>query len=116
MRRMDCVIDSFELTDEQVAARVIYNTGFADKGLLGKLTKVWKHIIEFCRESEITSGEISVNELERWVNIIQIEGDAPDVIRSAAVEAMVAKASPDRETQDSLKAELETTLAKYKLI
>lgn len=116
MRRMDCVIDSFELTDEQVVSRVKYNTGFSDKGLLGKLIKVWRHIIEFCRESEITSGEISVNELERWVNIIQIEGDAPDVIKCAAIEAMVAKASPDRETQDSLKAELETTLAKYKLI
>ncbi len=101
MRRMDFVKDSYELTDEQVEARVIYNTGFSDGGKLRKMMKVWKSVISYCRMNDITEGEISVNELERWVNILMIEGDT--AYEDGCFECIVAKATPVREDQELIK-------------
>lgn len=100
MRRMDSVFDSYELSDEQVLARVKYNTGYDDKDRLKGMLKIWKAVIDYCKDQEITDGEISVNELERWVNVLQIEGDA--AFESACRECVVAKASPDRFTQEEI--------------
>ena len=102
MRRMDCVLDSYELTDAQVTARVKYNTGFDDTDRLKHMLRVWKAIIKYCKENEITDGEISVNELERWANVLLIEGY--DSYESACMECIVAKTSPDPETQKMIQS------------
>ena len=100
MRRMDCVYDSYELDPVQVKKRVMYNTGFTDEAKLEAMVKVWNSIIEYCRANEITEGEISVNELERWVDVYQIEG--PRGYRDACRRCVISKASPDRATQEEI--------------
>ena len=99
MRRMDLVLSSYELTDEAVRGRIVYNTGCADDDRLERMMNVWKSVISYCRENEINEGEISVNELERWVSCVMIEKDS---YREACRECVISKASSDRDTQEEI--------------
>jgi len=100
MRRMDNVFDSREMSDQLVIDRVIYNTGFQDKDYLKKMVRVWREIKDFCKKNDITDGEISVRELERWVNVLLIEGLGS--VETACRECVIAKASPEQETQEEI--------------
>ena len=100
MRRMDTVIDSYELTDEQVRGRVRYNTGFDDDSRLASMMKVWRSVIDYCSANEITEGEVSVNELERWVAVYMIDG--PEGYTEGCRRCVVSKASADRTTQEEI--------------
>ena len=104
MRRMDLVLDSFELTDEQMIARVKYNTGYEDDARLKHMLKVLREVIAYCKENDMRDGDISVNELERWVQYLQIEGD--EYYEDGCYECVVSKVSPDREVQESLQSYL----------
>ena len=100
MRRMDYVFDSRELSDEQMIARVKHNTGFSDDGKLAQMLKVLKEVVTYCRENDLHEGDISVNELERWVQVLQIEGDS--AYESGCRGCLVSKVSSDYEIQDDL--------------
>lgn len=101
LRRMDFILDSFELSDAQVLARVKYNTGYSNDKRLRHMLEVWHSVIDFCHENEITDGEISVTELERWANVLIIEGN--DSYEEACIECLVSKASPDPDIQKEIK-------------
>lgn len=99
MRRMDLVLSSYELSDEAVKKRVIYNTGCDDDRQLDSMLDVWKNVIDYCRSNEITEGEISVNELERWVACTAMDKSG---FMEFCRECVISKASPDRDTQEEI--------------
>lgn len=101
LRRMDFILDSLELSDAQVIARVKYNTGYSNEKRLRHMLEVWHSVIDFCHENEITDGEISVTELERWANVLLIEGN--EAYMDACIECVVSKASPDPDIQKEIK-------------
>lgn len=96
MRRMDFVIDSYELPKERVLARIKDNTGFDDDMLLDEMYQIWEAVKKYCKDHDITEGDISIVELERWVQLIQIEGEGE--ITETCRQAVVSKACTDPET------------------
>lgn len=108
MRRMDFVKDSLELSDEQVIARIKYNTGFSDTSRLAKMMESWKAAINYCKMNDITEGEIGVTELERWVQVLMMEGE--NSFEDGFFECVVSKATPDREDQALIKQNVIDTL------
>ena len=100
MRRMDFVIDSYELAKDRVLARIKDNTGFDNDHLLDDMYEVWSEVRKYCKDHEITEGDISIVELERWVQLVQIEGESN--ITSTCREAVVSKACSDPDTLDEI--------------
>ena len=96
MRRMDFIIDSYELSREKALDRIRRNTGFSDEVLLDEMFQIWEAIRKYCKDRDITDGDISVVELERWVQLVLIEGES--MIAETCLEAVVSKATPDPET------------------
>ena len=96
MRRMDFVIDSYELPKDRVLSRIKLNTGFDDDRLLDEMYQVWEAIRKYCKDRDITEGDISVVELERWVQLVMIEGES--AITETCREAVVSKACSDPDT------------------
>ena len=96
MRRMDFVIDSYELPKDRVLSRIKLNTGFDDDQLLDEMYQVWEAIRKYCKDRDITEGDISVVELERWVQLVMIEGES--AITETCREAVVSKACSDPDT------------------
>lgn len=100
IRRMDAIYDSFELDEEHIINRIRYNTGFDDIEVLKKMMNVWENIRTYCKDQDITDGEISVNELERWVDVYLTEGI--EQYLDGCLRCVVAKASPDRDIQQEI--------------
>ncbi len=96
MRRMDFVIDSYELPKERALDRIRLNTGFDDDQLLEEMYQVWEAIRKYCKDRDITEGDISIVELERWVQLVMIEGES--AITETCREAVVSKACSDPDT------------------
>ena len=53
-------------------------------------------VIEEIRYDKEMRGDISVVELERWAQLVQIEGES--MITETCLEAVVSKATPDPDT------------------
>lgn len=108
MRRFSFVIDSYDLPEETVLARVKYNTGFTDDTLLKGMYDLWKAIEKHCRETDIVEGSVSVSELEMWASAAKFDaGTGPitsEILKETCIECVVAKATSDRAEQDSIKA------------
>lgn len=110
MRRMDFVIDSYELPRERALERIKLNTGFDDDQLLDEMYQVWEAIKKYCKDRDITEGDISIVELERWVQLVMIEGES--AITDTCREAVVSKACSDPETlQEIMDGCVATTMA-----
>ena len=90
------MIDSYELPKERAISRIKLNTGFDDDQLLDEMYQVWEAIRKYCKDRDITEGDISIVELERWVQLVMIEGES--AIAETCREAVVSKASSDPET------------------
>lgn len=102
LRRQAFIIDTYEMPKENVLERVRYNTKCSDETLLDKMYEVWNAIRSYCREQEITEGEISICELENWVMAVQADGMRD--IAVDCVECVIAKASSDPVEQKDIKA------------
>ncbi len=96
MRRMDFIIDSYELPKERMLERIRLNTGFDDDQILEEMYQIWEAVRKYCKDRDITDGDISVVELERWVQLVQIEGEG--MITQTCREAVVSKATTDPDT------------------
>ena len=108
--RMDFVIDSYELPKERALERIKLNTGFDDDQLLDEMYQVWEAIKKYCKDRDITEGDISIVELERWVQLVMIEGES--AITDTCREAVVSKACSDPETlQEIMDDCVATTMA-----
>ena len=111
MRRMDYVLDSRSFSDDMIIERVRYNTGFDDDDRLQNMLEVFHAVKDFCKENDITYGDLSVNEIERWANIICQEGIAS--YEEACRECLIAKASPDEDDQTAIWEEAARLHIKY---
>ena len=96
MRRMDFILDSYELSREKALDRIRRNTGFTDEVLLDEMYQIWESIRKYCKDRDISDGDISVVELERWAQLVLIEGES--MITETCLEAVVSKATSDPET------------------
>ena len=96
LRRLDFIIDSDQLPKERTLARIKLNTGFDDDLLLDQMYTIWEKIRQYCKDKDIMEGDISIVELERWVQLIQIDGES--AITDTCREAVVSKASSDSAT------------------
>lgn len=110
MRRMDVVKTNAELTPDVVMSRVKYNTGIQNDKLLKQMMNVWFAAIKYCKENEISDGEISINDLERWVIMNAING--MPMLRRDFKETVIAKVSPDMATRDEVMDAMDVELSK----
>lgn len=102
IRRVAFAIDSYEMPEATVVARVKYNTGFDDDKLLEAMYITWRKIQQYCEEHEITEGCVSVTELEMWAACIKAEGGSSGVVYDTCRECVVAKATSRKQEQDEI--------------
>ena len=93
VRRMAFKIITRKVTKEEAIERIKYNTGFNEKDILEKMYKIWATIEEYCKKNGIDQGICTVNELEQWVSLCQIEGFEPDEMQETLLEAVINKAT-----------------------
>lgn len=105
LRRFAFILDSGELSPEQAQARVIYNTGCTDKNMVETLYNLWTKIKDFCETNEITSGSISITELEMWVRLVMMDGYSS--IKENCQSAVISKATSDVAEQQQIMAMVE---------
>ena len=102
IRRMALIIDSYEMPEKTVLARVKYNTGIKDKNLLKVMYDTWKKLSDYCKAHDISDGSLSVTELENWALCVKL--DDGENIYDSCVDCVVSKITNDIETQKELKA------------
>ena len=110
-RRLDAVYNSFKMEKELAIARIQQNLpDFKDYKLLDKLYTIWSRLVQYCKEHEITDGDISIVELERWCALVQMEGTAD--LEATCYETIIGKAADDEDGQNELLDFLRLELAK----
>ncbi len=107
IRRFSFIEDSYEMSKADVLKRVKYNTRFDDNDLLNKMYDVWKAVDDYCKKNEITEGSVSMTELERWVQCVQVsltlsEGLENELYENC-VKAVVAKATSNIDEQNDIR-------------
>jgi hypothetical protein len=111
LRRFSFIIDSEEISKEDVMERLRYNTGCTDKSLMEQLYDIWKQAQTYCRDNEIRRGTCSVTELEMLLRLEMMDKYAQtDHLRQNVQYAIVSKASSDPEEQADILSSLETLL------
>lgn len=109
IRRQAFTIDSYDMPKDMVLDRIRYNTGYKDDKNLELMYKIWKEIADYCGSHEITEGAVSMTELERWVQKVQIDGGK---LYENCIKCVIAKATSNREDQNELiSAILDTKLS-----
>ena len=100
-RRLDTISNSFKMEKSLAIARLKQNLpDFNNNALLEKLYSVWDKIVAYCKDKEITDGDVSIVELERWAAVVQMEGE--ETMIDSCLECVIAKAADDPDTQDEL--------------
>ena len=102
IRRWSMVIDSYELPKQDVLARVVYNTKFADKDLLDKMYEKWVTLQAFLSDKDITEGSCSVTELEMWAAAVMLDGYKN--LAENAESTLISKATSDRKEQELIRS------------
>lgn len=111
LRRMSFIIDSYDLPKDEVIARIKYNTQYDDKGMLEKCYKFWEAFVKYCREHDISSGSVSVTELEMLVQAIKYDGLVG--VRQNIIDCLVSKATSDYEERQELIEFVDINSSKY---
>lgn len=106
IRRFAFVLDSYELTKEQLLDRVRRNTGCKDESLMELAYNLWEKVDSFCKQNSITEGSVSATELERFVQAVMYDG--PDSIRENLDSCIISKASSDIEDQRQIRTACDT--------
>lgn len=101
LRRMAFILDTDNLPKAKVIERIRANTGFKDTATLNLMYKTWNAVAAYCEKQEINEGSVSIPELERWVQMVMIEGI--DTLYENCVRCVVNKATSVREEQSELK-------------
>lgn len=101
MRRMNFVIDTFELEKEKVISRALYNTdNILPKETVSAMYEVWKAIRDYCEKEDITDGDLSPCDLENWISRVGHVGLSN--VNDIARKCLVSKVTTDRETQERI--------------
>ncbi len=100
IRRMACIIDSYDMPKQKVFERLYRNTRVEEQSVLETCYTVWSKLREFCQDKGITDGSISVSELEMWVLTAKLDGFSD--LKQDCIECVVAKGSNDMEEQAAM--------------
>lgn len=106
IRRQGLIIDSYELTREQLLDRVKRNTGCQDTALLNLGYNLWDCVKSFCEQNSIVEGSVSPMELERFIQAVNYDG--PDSITVNLNDCIISKASSSIEDQKEIRTACST--------
>ena len=109
IRRQDMIIDSDDLTKEDLLERVKYNTHCEDQALLEMAYTYWNTVKEYCEQNSITEGSVSPMELERFVQALMYDGlDCLDIDLD---DCIISKATSSIEDQKGIRTACQTAIA-----
>lgn len=106
LRRQGMIIDSYELTKEQLLDRVKRNTGCTDNTILDTGYDLWKCVKDFCEQNSIVEGSVSATELERFVQAVYYDG--LDSITDNLNDCIISKATSSIEDQQAIRTACST--------
>ena len=112
VRRTAFAINSYTMTKDDIISRVRYNTT-ADDQLIESCYAVWSDIQTYCKDHDMTEGEISVTELEMLVQTILCDGNA--YARDDVIDCIISKATTDYDEHTELINLIDTNASKYGL-
>ena len=101
LRRTALIIDSDELTQEELYARVKFNTKCKDERLIDAAYNIYSEVVDFCRKNDMMDeGSASPTEFEMMVRCLMLDGleNLSDVAR----ECLVNKATSDPDAQSKI--------------
>lgn len=102
IRRQGMIIDSYEMSKEDLISRVKWNTGCKDKQLLDKSYNVWEKVKHYCEENAIEDGSVSATELERLVQAVMYDG--ADSFADNVDDCVISKATSSIEDQKAIRS------------
>jgi len=100
LRRAFLAIDSYQMSKEDIIARVKHMSEFDDDDILEQMYEVWESIRNHCKENSITDGSVSIEELGNWAQAVRILG--PARIRETCIDTVVSKATAFIEEQEDI--------------
>lgn len=101
LRRTALIIDSDELTQEELYARVKFNTKCKDELLINTAYQIYSEVVDYCRKNDMMDeGSASPTEFEMMVRCLMLDGleNLSDVAR----ECLVNKATSDPDAQNKI--------------
>ena len=101
IRRQDFIVDSDELTKEQLFERIKFNTHCNDMQLMELAYRYWFAVKEFCAQNSITDGSTSPVELECFVKELMYEG--VDALELALNDCVISKSTSNRDDQRDIR-------------
>lgn len=101
LRRQAFIIDTDELTQDQLYDRVKFNTKCADRSLFDLAYKYWATVKKYCQENSITDGSVSPTELERFVQALMHDG--VDALEIDLDDYVISKATSSTEDQKGIR-------------
>lgn len=103
---MGLIIDSEELSKEQLLARVRSNTGCADEALMESCYALWDKTRKAAQNMSINEGSISPVELENFVQAVMYDGI--DAIFDDLNDTVISKASSSIDEQRDIRTAVTT--------
>lgn len=100
IRRMCTVHTSYVVDKAMAMDRLKTNVPGLTDIQRKRLYNIWEGIVRFCKDNEITEGDISIVELELWGAVVSWEGEA-DLLESC-IDCVISKATNDPDTQEEL--------------
>lgn len=107
IRRQGLILDSYNLTKEQLMDRVIRNTGVTDLDILETCYNLWNCVKTYCEQNSITEGSVSPTEFERLVQATKYDG--MDYVMENLDACVISKASSDLDEQRDIRAAVNAT-------
>ena len=96
--RMNMIFDVETPSAEVMMDRAMNITGEKDENMVSKMVDVVIDMAEYCRQNNVTDGEIGMRSLIDWIVSAQISGNVYD----AALHTVISKATADTADRESL--------------
>lgn len=109
IRRWDESYTTSKLDKKFVLERIEHNVSLGNNKLLSDMYDAWDKIADFCRKKQIDRGSCTIVELERWVQLVKLEG--PDSLRKNCITAVINKCSELPEEQEEILDAVSATCA-----
>ena len=104
LRRMSLIIDSNELTKDQLYNRVKYNIGDVNKQVLDTCYTLYNTVLEFCKVNDMMdSASLSATEFEMLVRCVTLCDKTSELdLEAFASDCLISKATSDPEIQKEI--------------
>lgn len=100
IRRNFYICDCYQMSKEEVIARVKKMSEFDDDEVLEFMYKVWEFVREFCSKNGITDGSTSIEELSNWAQAYRLLGASS--LRRTCITTVISKATEVLEEQEAI--------------